>query len=104
MTDTRSAAALRVSGGPVLLRTIFEQPDAASVRAQHAHVVTALEPSSRLLPRTWPSRTTNGPMPAGTWDSKYLPPALKPATLTPIRRDRRMLLVQILRLVRLPLK
>jgi transposase-like protein len=26
-----------------LVRTIFEQPDAASVRAQHAHVVTALE-------------------------------------------------------------
>ena len=26
-----------------LVRTIFEQPDAASVRAQHAHVVQALE-------------------------------------------------------------
>ena len=26
-----------------LVRTIFEQPDAASVRAQHAQVVTALE-------------------------------------------------------------
>jgi transposase-like protein len=26
-----------------LVRTIFEQPDAASVRAQHARVVTALE-------------------------------------------------------------
>jgi putative transposase len=28
---------------PTLVRTIFEQPDAASVRAQHAQVVTALE-------------------------------------------------------------
>jgi len=28
---------------PALVRTIFEQPDAASVRAQHAHVVAALE-------------------------------------------------------------
>jgi transposase-like protein len=28
---------------PTLVRTIFEQPDAASVRAQHAHVVAALE-------------------------------------------------------------
>jgi len=26
-----------------LVRTVFEQPDAASVRAQHAHVVTALD-------------------------------------------------------------
>jgi len=26
-----------------MVRTIFEQPDAASVRAQHAQVVTALE-------------------------------------------------------------
>jgi len=26
-----------------LVRTIFEQPDAASVKAQHGHVVTALE-------------------------------------------------------------
>jgi putative transposase len=26
-----------------LVRTIFEQPDAASVRAQHAHVTDALE-------------------------------------------------------------
>ena len=37
-----------------LVRTIFEQPDAASVRAQHRHVVDALEArSSRRPPRTW---------------------------------------------------
>jgi putative transposase len=30
-----------------LVRTIFEQPDAASVHAQHAQVVTALEAKFR---------------------------------------------------------
>ena len=35
-----------------LVRTIFEQPDAASVRAQHAQVVTALEAKFPPPPRT----------------------------------------------------
>ncbi len=44
-----------------LVRTIFEQPDAASVRAQHAQVVTALEAKfPQPQPRTWmtPARTS----------------------------------------------
>ena len=36
-------AQVRAAMGICLVRTIFEQPDAASVRAQHAQVVTALE-------------------------------------------------------------
>ena len=36
-----------------LVRTIFEQPDPASVRAQHAQVVAALEASSRPPPPIW---------------------------------------------------
>ena len=44
-----------------LVRTMFEQPDAASVRAQHAQVVTALEAKFPAPPpRTWtrPARTS----------------------------------------------
>ena len=43
-----------------LVRTIFEQPDAASVRAQHAQVVTALEAKFPAAARTWttPARTS----------------------------------------------
>jgi transposase-like protein len=121
-----------------LVRTIFEQPDPASVRAQHAHVVAALEaklpqaaahldearedilaftafparsggrsgpttrrsasirkfaggpmwsasspaatPSSGSSAPSWPSRTTNGPNRAATWDWKSSPPAGKPAS------------------------
>lgn len=41
-----------------MVRSIFAQPDAASVREQHARVVEQLAPC-------WPSRMTNGPTQAG---------------------------------------
>jgi hypothetical protein len=54
--------AAAVAGRPAwvsaLVQTIFEQPDAASVRAQHHRVVTALEAESRPRPRTWTGRAT----------------------------------------------
>jgi putative transposase len=45
-----------------LVRTIFEQPDPASVRAQHAQVVAALEAKLPLLISTTPA-TTSWPSP-----------------------------------------
>ncbi len=42
-------------------------------------IFPAATPSSAWSARSWPSRTTNGPNPAATWDWKYSPPAAKPA-------------------------
>ncbi len=47
-----------------LVRTIFEQPGAASVRSQHAQVVTALEAKFPQAPRIWMRpATTSWPSP-----------------------------------------
>src|SRR5450755_2132500 len=57
-----------------LVRTIFEQPDAASVRAQHHQVVTALERSSRPPPptSTTPARTSwRSPRSPGRSGARY---------------------------------
>jgi putative transposase len=43
----------------ILVRTIFEQPGAASARAQHAHVVTAVEAK---LPRAAERSAPPGPV------------------------------------------
>jgi Transposase, Mutator family len=146
-----------------LVRTIFEQPDAASVRAQHAQVVRALEaklpqaaahldearddilaftafprevwrqiwsnnplsvnastrrsggaptssassrtatPSSASSARSLPSKTTNGPNHAATWEPKYSPPAAKPPGKR-TRTKRKLPAIQNLQLRRFPLK
>jgi transposase-like protein len=55
-----------------LMRATFEQPDAVSVRAQHAQVVTALEAK-------FPQATSTSMMPATTsWRSPPSPRDLAP--------------------------
>jgi len=57
-----------------LVRTIFEQPDAASVRAQHRQVVTALQAKFRRPPptSTTPARTSSRSPPSpGRYGARY---------------------------------
>src|SRR6266700_154116 len=79
-----------------MVRTIFEQPDAASVRAQHSEVVTALEAkfpappptSTRPATTSWPSPPS--PARSGARSGAITPGAAEQGDPPPDRRGRHL--------------